>query len=280
VLGKRTLLMGIVNITPDSFSDGGRFLEASAACEHALKLQAEGADLLDFGAESTRPGSDPVPISEQLRRLLPVFENLHDKMRVPISVDTSYADVAGPCIECGAAIINDIAALSRDETLAALCAGSGVGVVLMHMRGAPKTMQQNTHYDDVGSEVRGFLQQRTQQAMQAGIPPERMVVDPGIGFGKSFEQNYSLLGNLRHLRGLGAGILAGPSRKGFTGEFNGLPPEQRQFSSAAAVALAVLHGADIVRVHDVAEMRQVTDIVDRFRMIQSEIHNGNPATQG
>jgi len=269
-LGERTLLMGIVNVTPDSFSDGGQFFGVDEAVAHATKLEADGADVLDFGAESTRPGSEAVSAGEQIRRLVPVLERLRGRLRVPVSVDTSLAEVAAACVDVGASIINDVRALREDAELASLCSRSGVGVVLMHMRGAPRTMQSDTHYDDLIGEVHAFLGERVRFAQEAGIESNRIVVDPGIGFGKSFDQNYHLLGALRALRGLGAGVLAGPSRKAFTGEFNKLPAARRQFSTAAATALAVLNGADVVRVHDVAEMRQVTDILDRFRQLHGQ----------
>ncbi|MBU0509611.1 dihydropteroate synthase [bacterium] len=269
VLGTRTLLMGIVNVTPDSFSDGGRYFDPARAAEHALQLQDEGADLLDFGAESTRPGSDPISADEQLRRLLPVFRRLETRVRVPMSVDTCLSAVACECLEAGAAIVNDVSALRKDRELAAVCARYRAGVVLMHMRGTPDTMQQNTHYDNLLGEVGEDLRAAVSLAEEAGIVRECIVVDPGIGFGKSYEQNYRLLGGLSRFHGLAAGVLAGPSRKGFTGEFSQAPADRRRFSTAAAVALSVLHGADVVRVHDVAQMREVTDIIDRFREIHA-----------
>lgn len=272
-LGGRTLLMGIVNVTPDSFSDGGRFFDPVRAAEHGLMLQDAGADLLDLGAESTRPGSEFVPADEQLRRLLPVLRQLEGKVRVPISVDTSLSDVAGECLTAGASIINDVTALRRDMKLAGICARHSAGLVLMHMRGTPATMQQDTRYDDLFSEIREALHSAVTAAVHEGIARDSIVVDPGIGFGKSFEQNHRLLSGLHRFRDLAAGVLAGPSRKAFTGEFSGALPEQRQFSTAAAVALAILHGADIVRVHDVREMRDVADIVDRFREVRARFHD-------
>lgn len=262
--------MGIVNITPDSFSDGGQFFDRRQAVDHALKLAEEGADIVDLGAESTRPGSDPVPADAQLDRLLPVIESLRGQCRSPISVDTRSATVAGLCLRAGASIINDVSALQSDPELAGVCARDGAGVVLMHMRGTPRTMQQDTAYDNVVMDVRHALADRVDAALAAGIPRDHIVVDPGLGFGKSFEQNYLLLGALSAFQDLAAGVLAGPSRKGFTGEFSNLPPRERQFSTAAAVALAVLNGADIIRVHDVGPLRQVTDILDRYREIHAQ----------
>lgn len=257
--------MGIVNITPDSFSDGGKYVEPESAVEQALALQEQGADLLDLGAESTRPGSEDVPVEEQLRRLLPVIEKLCSQTHVPLSVDTRSAEVAEACLQAGASVINDISAFRFDTALSSVCAHYRAGVVLMHMRGTPRTMQQDTYYDDLFSEIRAYLAEGVHTAERAGIERERILIDPGIGFGKSFEQNYLLLGGLHRFRDLAAGVLIGPSRKRFTGEFCGLPADKRQYPTAAAAALAILHGADVVRVHDVAEMRQVADILDRFR---------------
>jgi dihydropteroate synthase len=266
-LGKRTLLMGIVNVTPDSFSDGGHFLEASQAADHALQLQQDGADLLDFGAESTRPGSEPVSAIEQLKRVLPVLEKLRGRISIPISVDTSLAEVADTCLRAGASIVNDVSGFHKDERLPGVCASHGAGVVLMHMRGTPNSMQENTSYADLTGEILDYLAEGVRRAESAGVAHNKILVDPGIGFGKSFEQNYRLLGGLDAFRDLGAGVLVGPSRKAFTGEFSQLPPDQRQYSTAAAVAIAVMRGADVVRVHDVREMRQVVDILGRFREV-------------
>ncbi|MFZ5432200.1 MAG: dihydropteroate synthase [Calditrichota bacterium] len=270
VLGGRTLIMGIVNVTPDSFSDGGKYFDAGAAAAHAMALRDAGADLVDLGAESTRPGSQPVSASEQLQRLLPVLDRLRQQLNIPISIDTSLSEVAALCLGKGAAIINDVTGLRQDSNLAHVCAQSGAGVVVMHMRGTPATMQTDISYADLFSEIHSFLFDSVAYALHAGIQQDHIVVDPGIGFGKTFEQNYLLLGGMKRFSDLAAGVLAGPSRKAFTGEFNERPAEQRQYSTAAAVALAALNGADIVRVHDVAEMRQITDIIDRFREIHEQ----------
>lgn len=264
--------MGIVNVTPDSFSDGGRFFDPVRAAEHALELQEEGADLLDFGAESTKPGSEAVPVQEQLRRLLPVLQRLDKHIRVPVSVDTSLSEVAAAGLSAGASIINDVTALRGDTNLAGVCAHSEAGLVLMHMRGTPATMQQDTQYDDLFGEIHASLESAVAAATDEGISREHIMVDPGLGFGKSFEQNHRLLGGLNVFRDLAGGVLVSPSRKAFTGEFSGAPPDRRQFSTATSVVLAVLHGADIVRVHDVREMREVTDLVDRFREIRARFH--------
>ncbi|MDD5087882.1 MAG: dihydropteroate synthase [bacterium] len=272
-LGGRTLLMGIVNVTPDSFSDGGRWLDPARAVEHALELQEAGADILDFGAESTRPGSKAVAAEEQIKRLLPVIQRLGGSVSIPLSVDTSLSEVAEECLDTGASIVNDVTALRRDAHLAVVCARHQAGLVLMHMRGAPETMQRDTQYDDLFAEIRAALSFAVNEATGAGVARDRIVVDPGLGFGKSFEQNHRLLAGLHRFRDLAAGVLAGPSRKAFTAEFSGAPPEKRQFSTAAAVALAIVQGADIVRVHDVREMRDVADLVDRFREVRTRFHD-------
>lgn len=263
-LGGRTRLMGIVNVTPDSFSDGGSYLDPVRAADHALRLEDEGADILDIGAESSRPGSDPVSEEEQIKRLLPVFEKLIGRVALPVSVDTRSARVARTCLEVGASIVNDISAFRTDPDLSGVCREFEAGVVLMHMYGLPKTMQQEAHYDDLIREIHDCLRDAVHTACEAGIDKDAIVVDPGLGFGKSFDENHRLLAGLGDFSDLSAGVLAGPSRKAFTGQFSGLPADKRQYSTAAAVTIAVLSGADIIRVHDVKEMRQVTDIVDHF----------------
>jgi len=262
--------MGIANITADSFSDGGRFLECSNAVQHALRLAEESAELLDLGAESTRPGSEGISAKEQLRRLLPVLQNLRPRTEAVLSIDTRSSEVARACIAEGADVINDVSGLRDDPAIAEVCAETGAGLVLMHMRGTPATMQRQTNYEDLVSEVHNALQHSVALALKSGLIPDQILVDPGIGFGKSFEQNYELLRSPKRFRKLAAGVLLGPSRKGFTGEFSGLPADQRQYSTAATVAIAVLNGADVLRVHDVAAMRQVTDICDRYMELTDE----------
>ncbi|MBK8130270.1 MAG: dihydropteroate synthase [bacterium] len=270
VFGLRTRLMGIVNITPDSFSDGGQFATRDRAVEHAMRLIAESADIIDLGAESTRPGSQGVEDGEQLERLLPVLRELRGRTEIPISIDTRSAVVARECLEAGADIINDVAGLRSDAAIADYCVEYGAGLVVMHMRGDPATMQRNTEYADLISDVRSDLLLSVEIAMLAGLQPAHVMVDPGLGFGKSFDQNYSLIRRAADFRGDCAGVLLGPSRKAFTGEFSGLPAAQRQFSTAAVVAIAALYGGDVLRVHDVAEMRQVTDMCDRYRELDIE----------
>lgn len=269
-LGRRTRLMGIVNVTPDSFSDGGRFLESVKAVDHALLLIADGAEMIDLGAESTRAGSQPVSEDVQLERLLPVLEKIRPVTGAILSIDTRSPKVAKECLLIGADTINDVSGLRDNSDLADVCAKAGSGLIVMHMRGAPQTMQNEPHYQDVVSVVRRSLHESVEFALRCGMEREQVLVDPGLGFGKSFIHNYNLLHALKSFQGLGAGVLIGPSRKAFTGEFSGLPAESRQYSTAATVAISILNGADIVRVHDVNEMRQVADICDRYKELAHE----------
>ena len=254
----RPLIMGIVNVTPDSFSDGGRFFAPSAALDHAHRLIEDGADLLDIGGESTRPGAADVSESEELERVLPLLEALRDA-GVPISVDTSKPGVMRAALAAGAAVINDVRALQEPGALDAV-RGSGCGVVLMHMRGLPRTMQSAPRYDDVVTEVARFLAQRVEASVQAGIAPDRIVVDPGFGFGKTVEHNFTLLRRLDALQVLGRPVLAGLSRKSMLGAATGRDVDHREAASLAAAVLAVERGARIVRVHDVAGTRDAVRI--------------------
>ena len=250
---ERPLIMGIVNVTPDSFSDGGRFLEPSAALEHARRLIDEGADILDIGGESTRPGSAAIPESEEIARVVPVLEALR-KSGVVLSVDTSKPGVMRAALDAGAAIVNDVCALQAPGALDAVAA-SDCGVVLMHMQGSPRTMQLNPHYTDVVGEVREFLRERIAAATARGVAAVRIVVDPGFGFGKTVEHNFELLGQLAALTKLGVPVLAGVSRKGMLGAVTGRAVTDRIAASVAAAVIAVERGARIVRVHDVAATR-------------------------
>ncbi|MBN1918912.1 MAG: dihydropteroate synthase [Verrucomicrobia bacterium] len=263
-LGERTALMGIVNVTPDSFSDGGRFLDAKRAVDHCLRLVDEGADLLDVGGESTRPGAPVVPADEECRRVLPVIEAVAACTDIPISVDTGKPEVARAALEAGAALVNDVSA-GANPALLALAAERGVPVVLMHMQGTPRTMQLDPHYTDVIAEVAAFLEARCTAAIAAGVAPERLIVDPGIGFGKTVEHNFEIIARLPELHVLGRPLLLGPSRKSFIGKTLDLDVGERLLGTAAVVAACVLGGAHIVRVHDVAEMRQVCAIADAVR---------------
>jgi dihydropteroate synthase len=245
--------MGIVNLTPDSFSGVGPGLQAIPALEYAMRLVAQGADLLDLGGESSRPGAEPVSLDLELERVLPAIEALSAQVAVPISIDTTKAEVARQALARGATVINDISALQADPEMATLAAESGAGVVLMHMQGSPRTMQINPHYADVSLEVYEFLARRVDWAQAHGIARERIAIDPGIGFGKTDEHNLQLLRNLERFDSLGCVLLVGVSRKGFLGKLTGRPISERVPASVAAALAACQRGARVVRVHDVAE---------------------------
>jgi dihydropteroate synthase len=261
----RPLIMGVLNVTPDSFSDGGLYLDPGAAVKHALEMVGEGADLIDIGAESSRPGAEPVPEAEELRRLIPVVQEVCRRVPVPVSVDTVKAAVARAAIGAGAAIVNDISACTADPAMPEVVAESGAGLVLMHMRGTPKTMQRAPRYDDVVDDVRGFLRERMQAVARAGVAAEQILLDPGIGFGKNLEHNLILLDRLDAFRELGRPVLVGVSRKAFIGEIAGRQTGDRLLGTAAAVAAAVLRGAKVVRVHDVRAMRDVVRVSDAIQ---------------
>lgn len=261
-LRARTLVMGIVNVTPDSFSDGGRYASADDAVKDASQMVSDGADLLDVGGESTRPGSDPVTADEELARVLPVIERLARELpNVPISIDTRKPDVARAAIGAGASIVNDISA-GRSPDMFDVVREAGAGMVLMHMKGEPKTMQDEPSYHDVVAEVRGFLGDRVEAAISAGIERERLCVDPGLGFGKTGEHNLVLLRDIGAFQHLGVAVLVGPSRKRFIGELTGTGVDERVEGTAGAIAWCAASGADIVRVHDVREMARVVRVVD------------------
>jgi dihydropteroate synthase len=262
----RPLVMGVVNVTPDSFSDGGRFLAPDAAVAHGLALVAAGADLLDVGGESSRPGAEPVPVEEELRRVLPVLAGLARYAAVPLSVDTTKAEVAAEALRAGASLVNDISALRFDPAMAEVVARAGAPLVVMHMRGTPRDMQQGEIvYADVVGEVRAFLADALGRAEAAGIPRARVLIDPGLGFGKTVAHNLALLRGLPALRELGAALLVGPSRKAFLGKLLGAEVGERLWGTAAAVTAAVLGGAHVLRVHDVREMRQVIEVAWAIR---------------
>jgi len=254
--------MGVVNVTPDSFSDGGRFFEHRAAVEHGLRLVEEGADILDVGGESTRPGSDFITLDEELRRVVPVVEGLAERAGVPVSIDTTKAEVARRALDAGCAMVNEISALRLDPEMLPLLVERGVPFCLMHMRGLPKDMQADPRYDDVLGEIAAFLRERADAAVEAGADPANIVIDPGIGFGKTLEHNLEILRRLGELRSLGYPILLGTSRKSFIGRILDLPEDQRLEGTAASVALGIAEGADIVRVHDVREMVRVARVAD------------------
>jgi dihydropteroate synthase len=272
----RPLVMGIVNVTPDSFFDGGQYYDPQRAVAHALRLVAEGADLLDIGAESTRPGALPVDEHEERRRLLPVVSAVARAVSVPISVDTSKAEVARAALDAGAVMVNDVTALRGDRAMVDVVAEAGAGLVVMHMQGIPETMQQAPHYDDVVGDVARFLAERSRFAMDHGVERDRIVLDPGIGFGKTLTHNLDLLANLHAFTELGFPLLVGPSRKGFIGQLTHQSVDARAWGTAAVIALAVQQGARILRVHDVGPMRDVVSVADavarRMRTTAREQH--------
>jgi dihydropteroate synthase len=258
--------MGIVNVTPDSFADGGRFCDPAAAREHARALVDAGADFLDVGAESTRPGARPVSADEEQARLLPVLERLLAEVPCPISVDTAKPEVAEAALVRGAHLVNDVTGLAGGSALAAVCARHGAGLVLVHMQGTPATMQQAPHYDDLLGEVRGVLAAAVASAEAAGVAPDAICVDPGLGFGKTVAHNLTLLRRLDVLARLGKPVLVGPSRKSFIGALlGGLPPAERLEGTLAACAAAVSGGAHILRVHDVAAVRRAVTVAEAIR---------------
>jgi dihydropteroate synthase len=265
-LKERPYIMGILNVTPDSFSDGGRYFDRQAAIDHALAMVEQGADILDVGGESTRPGSDPLPAQAEIERVLPVIEALAKWVTAPISIDTTKAPVAEAALEAGAAMINDVSALRFDPDMAGLAARTKVPLVLMHMRGVPRTMQSEPIvYQDLMGEIRSFLQETISGALRAGVREHQIIVDPGIGFGKTAEHNLMILNRLGELGRLGRPILVGPSRKAFIGKVLGAEVDERLFGTAGAIALAVAAGAHIIRVHDVGPMRQVAAVAHSIR---------------
>jgi dihydropteroate synthase len=267
VLGERTLVMGVLNVTPDSFSDGGRYEQPGIAIEHALALELAGADLLDIGGESTRPGSAETSASQELDRILPVLEGLRGRLKIPISVDTRRSAVAELGIRAGAEIINDVSGLKNDTRLAEVAAKYGLPLILMHMRGEPGTMQRRPFAREVMRDVARGLRESVAKARKAGVAKSQIILDPGIGFGKSHAQNYELIEKLPQLATLGYPLLVGSSRKGFLGatlarDGKPAPSEERIWGTAATVTASILGGAHIVRVHDVAEMVQVARVAD------------------
>jgi len=261
-LGPRTLIMGVLNVTPDSFSDGGSFLTPLEAIKRARQIAAEGADILDLGGESTRPGSHEISAEEELNRVLPVLDALTGSYPIPISIDTSKSKVALAALERGAAIVNDVTALRNDPEIGALAAQYQAGLILMHMRGQPRNMQLLAPSPDILAEIEAWFEEVIAQAENCGVGSEQIVLDPGIGFGKTTEQNLRLLRNLDRMAAKGFPILIGTSRKSFIGKILDKPAGSRAWGTAASVAAAAIFGAHIVRVHDVAEMRDVVDVVD------------------
>jgi dihydropteroate synthase len=258
-----TRVVGILNVTPDSFSDGGRYTAVEVAVARARQMVEEGADWIDIGGESTRPGSDPVSAEEELRRVLPVLQALDGTLGVPISIDTMKAEVAERALAAGATIVNDISALTADPRMAEVVAAANAGLVLMHMKGTPKTMQQAPDYDDVVRDSLRFLRQQIVAAVAAGVAPDKIWIDPGFGFGKTLQHNLQILRRLDEYAATGFPVLIGTSRKSSLGVLlGGAPPEERLEATAATVAIAIRHGASAVRVHDVREMARVARVTD------------------
>lgn len=261
-IGERTCIMGILNVTPDSFSDGGEYFDTERAVDRAVSMAEEGADIIDIGGESSRPGSSGTDPGEEIRRVIPVLRAVRVKVKVPISIDTSKSEVAREALKEGASIINDITALNGDRDMAGIVAANNAGVVLMHMKGKPADMQIDPRYGDVVEEIKSFFKEVIASAERAGIDGGRIIVDPGIGFGKTLEHNLEILKRLREFRPLGKSVLVGVSRKAFIGALTGKAPGERLLGTAASVTAAILNGADIVRVHDVAQMKEAAKVAD------------------
>ena len=261
----RVLVMGVLNVTPDSFYDGGRYGRSEDAIQHGLRMAKEGADIIDIGGESSRPGAQSISPTEELDRVVPVVEGIRRRSDVLLSVDTTKAPVAAEAIARGASMVNDISALRFDPKMAEVIGGSRAFVILMHMLGTPKTMQIAPSYTDVVAEIKAFLAERIEVAVNLGIERDRIIIDPGIGFGKRLEHNLALLKGLSSFATLDAPILVGLSRKSFLGKLLDLPPEERLEGTIAANAIAIINGADIIRVHDVKEGRRTADVAYRLR---------------
>lgn len=258
----RTQVMGILNVTPDSFSDGGAYIDPETAVAHGRRMADEGADLIDIGGESTRPGSREVDEAEELKRVLPVIEHLSRSITIPISIDTRKASVARRAIEAGAGIVNDVSAMTADPDMAATVAEAKVPIVLMHAKGTPEDMQRNPRYDDTVAEIKSWLADRIREAESAGIDRRHILVDPGIGFGKRVSDNLILLKSMHAFHSLGCPVVSGPSRKSFIGRILDLPEDERLEGTAAAVAMSIAHGAHMIRVHDVAPMVRIARMTD------------------
>lgn len=264
-LSRRTHVMGVINVTPDSFSDGGQFLEKDRAVEQALQLAGDGADLIDIGGESTRPYSKGISADEEMNRVIPVIEALKKELRIPISIDTLKAQVAREALRSGASMVNDISAFRLDPEMASVVAQAGVPVILMHMKGTTADMQVAPTYDDVASEIIAFLRSAMDQAVRSGVRRDRIIVDPGIGFGKSFDHNLEILKELGRLQCLEAPILVGSSRKAFIGRILDKKVHERDTGTMATVAAAVMNGAHIVRVHNVKQAVETVKVIDAIK---------------
>ncbi|UCC40097.1 MAG: dihydropteroate synthase [Candidatus Aminicenantes bacterium] len=255
-LGQRTWIAGVINVTPDSFSDGALYIDRDKATERGVELVSEGSDIIDIGGESTRPGSESVSVEEELNRVVPVISALRKKTDIPISIDTTKPEVAEAALNAGADIINDISSLLFDPRMGPLAARMDVPVILMHMKGTPKTMQLNPSYENVTFELKAFLKERLETAEAHGIKKEKLIIDPGIGFGKRFEDNLTLINNLSSLEELGRPVLVGISRKSFIGRILNVPPQERLEGTIASAILSIANGAHILRVHDVASVKK------------------------
>jgi len=263
---KKTYIMGILNITTDSFYDGGKYISVDKAVKHALKMADEGADIIDIGGESTRPGAEPISVDEELKRVIPVIENLSKKLSIPISIDTYKAKVAEEAINAGATIINDISGLRFDPLMPEVASKYKVPIIVMHIKGTPKDMQKNPQYDALIPEITEYLRGSIVLAKQAGVDENMIIIDPGIGFGKLLEHNLQIIKNLREFTQLGKPILIGVSRKSFIGKIlNDEPPSERLEGTASSVAISVINGANIVRVHDVGFMSKVVKVADAIK---------------
>jgi len=260
---ERSYVMGILNVTPDSFSDGAKFYDLDAAVKHGMEMAEQGADIIDIGGESTRPGSEPVSADEEIRRTEPVIKELSKRIDIPLSIDTTKADVAKRALDAGAEMINDISSLRADPGMVDVVVSYKVPVVLMHMLGSPKTMQQNISYDSIIEDITDFLKERVDFAVAKGIEQSKIIIDPGIGFGKSVvKDNFEILREMRRFRSLGLPILAGPSRKAFIGRLLDADVDERDTGTLAAVAIAVHNGANIVRVHNVFQTKKAVTLAD------------------
>jgi dihydropteroate synthase len=261
-LGQKTLIMGILNVTPDSFSDGGFFFDPNKAIAQAIKMTEEGADIIDIGGESTRPGAESVPLEEEIRRVVPVIKELIKEIHLPISVDSYKSEVAKQALDAGAHIINDISGLRFDPAMAELAAQYNVPVVVMHIKGTPKDMQQNPKYEDLIYEIKSYLEEGVGLAEKAGLKRDQVIIDVGIGFGKTVSHNLELINRLDEFHTIGCPMLIGPSRKSFIGNILDLPVQERLEGTAAAITMAVSRGVHIVRLHDCAPMKRVIQIAD------------------
>lgn len=262
ILSSETAVMGILNVTPDSFSDGGRFFDTQKAADRALEMIEEGARIIDIGGESTRPGARKVPEEEERKRVIPVIKAVRKHVDIPISIDTARSSVASEAIDCGADIVNDISAMTFDESMPEIVEKHCVPVILMHMKGTPRTMQDNPVYDDVCTEIGRFLKERTEHAVRRGIDPAKIIIDPGIGFGKTLRHNLEIIKNLEYFKVLGRPILIGPSRKSFIGRILKSDPGERLEGTIAACVAAIMNGASIIRVHDVKQAAAAAKMTD------------------